>query len=68
LVPLTKFKNENIIKFHEYIEKMECLPDKTKLHFLDEKHLVNMREQGCLTDQNMSRPTNMIYGCHPSQW
>jgi transposase len=41
LVPLDKFKNENIIKYHDYIDKMERLPDKTKFHFLDEKHLVN---------------------------
>jgi hypothetical protein len=41
LVPLDKFKNENIIKYLEYIQKMERLPDKTKFHFLDEKHLVN---------------------------
>jgi hypothetical protein len=41
LVPLDKFKNENIIKYQAYIDKMERLPDKTKFHFLDEKHLVN---------------------------
>jgi hypothetical protein len=41
LVLLDMFKNENIIKYHEYIEKMERLPDKTKFHFFDEKHLVN---------------------------
>jgi hypothetical protein len=40
-VPLDKFKNENLIKYHEYIQKMERLPDKTKFHFLEEKHLVN---------------------------
>jgi len=41
LVPLDKFKNENILKYHEYVDKMALLPDKTKFHFLDEKHLVN---------------------------
>jgi transposase len=41
LVPHDKLKNANIIKYHEYIEKMERLPDKTKFHFLDKKHLVN---------------------------
>jgi hypothetical protein len=41
LVPLDKFKDGNIIKYHDYVEKMAILPDKTKFHFLDEKHLVN---------------------------
>jgi hypothetical protein len=41
LVPLDKFKDGNIIKYHKYIKKMGILPDKTKFHFLGEKHLVN---------------------------
>jgi hypothetical protein len=41
MLPLEKFKNKNIIKYHEYIEKMEGLPNKMKFHFLNKKHLVN---------------------------
>jgi hypothetical protein len=41
LVPLGKIKDGNIIKYHEYVEKMAILPDKTKFNFLGEKHLVN---------------------------
>jgi hypothetical protein len=41
LIPLDKFKKNNILRFLEYKQKMEILWDHTMWNFLDEKHIVN---------------------------
>jgi hypothetical protein len=41
LVPLDKFRPENIVRYLEYRAKIEQLFDHSKYHFCDEKHLVN---------------------------
>jgi transposase len=41
LVPLDKFRKENIVAYIEFREKVATLPDRTKYHFIDEKHIVN---------------------------
>jgi hypothetical protein len=41
LVPLDKFRQENVIRYIDYKLKCRLLWDHTKFNFLDEKHLVN---------------------------
>jgi transposase len=41
LVPIDKFKRENVIRFIEYKLKCELLFDHSRFCFIDEKHLVN---------------------------
>lgn len=41
LIPLDKFRPENIARYLEYRAKIEQLFDHSKFHFCDEKHLVN---------------------------
>jgi transposase len=41
LVPLDKFRQENVIRFVEYKLKCAILTDKSRFCFVDEKHLVN---------------------------
>ena len=41
LVPLDKFRQENVIRFVEYKLKCALLTDKSRFCFIDEKHLVN---------------------------
>jgi transposase len=41
LVPLDKFRQENVIRFIEYKLKCSILTDKSRFCFVDEKHLVN---------------------------
>ena len=41
LVPLDKFKPENFLRYQEWRLLLAQLPDHTKYHFIDEKHLVN---------------------------
>jgi transposase len=41
LVPLDKFRRENVIRFVEYKLKCQLLFDHSKFCFIDEKHLVN---------------------------
>jgi hypothetical protein len=41
LVPLDKFKQENVIRFVEFKLKLKILYDHSRFCFLDEKHLVN---------------------------
>jgi hypothetical protein len=41
LIPLDKFRPENIVRYLEYRAKIEQLFDHSKYHFCDEKHLVN---------------------------
>jgi hypothetical protein len=40
-VPKDKFHHENIVHYMEFCMVLEKLPDHTKFHWLDEKHLVN---------------------------
>lgn len=41
LIPLDKFKEENMQRFCEFEDKIASLPDHRKFHWCDEKHLVN---------------------------
>jgi transposase len=41
LVPKDKFKQENIVRYMEFRMVLEQLPNRTKFHWLDEKHLLN---------------------------
>jgi transposase len=41
LVPKDKFRVENIVRYMEFRMVLERLPDRTKFHWLDEKHLLN---------------------------
>jgi transposase len=41
LVPLDKFRHDNVAKYHEFMAKLAMLPNHHKYHFIDEKHLVN---------------------------
>jgi hypothetical protein len=41
LVPLDKFRQENVIRYVEYKLKCALLTDKSRFCFIDEKHLVN---------------------------
>ena len=41
LVPLDKFKQENVIRFVEYKLKCKLMFDHSRFCFIDEKHLVN---------------------------
>jgi hypothetical protein len=41
LVPIDKFRRENVIRFIEYKLKCELLFDHSRFCFIDEKHLVN---------------------------
>ena len=41
LVPKDKFRPENILRFMEFRMILEDLPDHSKFHWLDEKHMVN---------------------------
>jgi transposase len=41
LVPLDKFKQENVIRYIDYKLKCKLMFDHSKFHFIDEKHLVN---------------------------
>jgi transposase len=52
LVPLDKFRVENIARYVEFRERIAWFEDSTKFHFIDEKHLVNTdiypnRVRGC---------------------
>jgi transposase len=41
LVPLDKWKPENITAFHTYVATVGGFPNHMKFHFIDEKHVVN---------------------------
>jgi hypothetical protein len=41
LVPLDKFRLENIARYKEFMDKKESITDHRRLIFLDEKHIVN---------------------------
>jgi LSD1 subclass zinc finger protein len=41
LVPLDKWKEENIAAFHKFVTTLERLPNHFKYHWIDEKHVVN---------------------------
>ena len=41
LVPKDKFRAANIVRYMEFCLVLEQLPNRTKFHWLDEKHLVN---------------------------
>jgi hypothetical protein len=41
LVPLDKFRTENILRYIDFCAIMDKFPDKTIVNFLDEKHIVN---------------------------
>jgi transposase len=41
LVPKDKFKQANIVRYMEFRLVLEQLPNRTKFHWLDEKHLLN---------------------------
>jgi transposase len=41
LVPIDKFRPENVEKYIAFREKVESLKDRTRFHFCDEKHIVN---------------------------
>jgi transposase len=41
LVPLDKFRQENVIRYVEYKLKCALITDKSRFCFIDEKHLVN---------------------------
>jgi transposase len=41
LIPLDKFKIENLSAYVEFRQKINGLKDKSRYHFIDEKHLVN---------------------------
>jgi hypothetical protein len=41
LVPLDKFRTENLVRYLDFCDIIDKFPDKTILNFLDEKHIVN---------------------------
>jgi transposase len=41
LVPKDKFRQENIVRYMEFRMILEKLPDHSKFHWLDEKHMLN---------------------------
>jgi transposase len=41
LVPKDKFRAENILRYMEFRSTLQKLPDHSKFHWLDEKHMVN---------------------------
>ena len=41
LVPVDKWKEENIARYHEFMETIAKFPDHSRYHFIDEKHFVN---------------------------
>lgn len=41
LVPIDKWKPQNIHRYHEFMEKIVKFPDHAKYHFIDEKHFIN---------------------------
>ena len=40
-VPLDKWRDENLLKYDAFCQKISTLVDHSKFHFLDEKHVVN---------------------------
>ena len=53
LVPLDKFRHENVAKYHEFMAKLAMLPNHHKYHFIDEKHLVN---KDCIANRVRADP------------
>jgi hypothetical protein len=41
LVPLDKWKEANILAFHQFLFRLAHLPNHMKYHWIDEKHVVN---------------------------
>jgi hypothetical protein len=41
LVPLDKFKTENLLRYIDFCDIIDKFPDKSIFNFLDEKHIVN---------------------------
>jgi hypothetical protein len=53
LVPLDKFRHDNVAKYHAFMAKLAMLPNHHKYHFIDEKHLVN---KDCITNRVRADP------------